>query len=340
MTQNAVQTPGTIAADGPKRWLAFVEAAQRFSTPASTTETYGTVIHRDRLLSLSTAATLGCAATLLGVFFPSVGLGFLAMIGLGIWIDERGGNSWIRGLTPKSIGRNVLLWPFGGEQLNDSRPIILICLESGRPQGRGSQTLLLYSAFSLFVAIMGTIVHAASPDLPLPTQRWGACLLAAGPLLALFLKRMERLNCGLRSSIRVAENLYERLESESIHTHRIVIALVDQNPRLGDGLNALLQTQHSRIHPQNTSVICWARGPDQLCHVQRPRIIGKTKQNPRMEAALLHLDLPVANDFTSSTVARHNGFSSVGLRGGQSPQDVGKQITKFVRALQHPGVAL
>ena len=332
MAQAASSRTRKVPAMGPGRWAAFAEVAQGLPTPDSQTELHGTVIHRDSLLPLAMACTLGCAVTVLGVFFPQTGLALLTALALGVGIDAMGGNSWVRRLTPLAIGRTVLCWPTGGHTLHDPRPAILICLESGRSPGFESRAMFGYTLLALGVALAGTTVHAMHPDIPLPTQRWGAAALAFGPVLAFILSPIARRRCWLQSSTKVAHALCSALTQATGLTHRVAIALVDQSPLHGDGLSALLQTQQLRLPTRSTTIVAWSRGEDEFAWT-RPlslQSIGPLRQ----PCGVPGVDLPTHWGISSASVALRAGRVAYGLTGGENPNEVCDQLISIVRALE------
>jgi hypothetical protein len=324
-----------VPAKGPGRWAAFAEVAQGLPTPDDQTEIHGTVIHRDSLFPLAMACTMACGFTVLGVFLPRLGLALLTAVTLGVLLDAWGGNSWVRRLTPLTIGRTVLSWPRGGNELHDERPVILICLESGRPLGTSHQLMLGFTLTSLFLALTGTTIHALNPDIPLPTQRWGAAALAAGPVLASVLSPIAQRHCWLQSSAKVAHALCGSLQALPERTHRIAIALVDQSPLSGDGLRALLQAHHHRLPKLSTTVVCWSRGGDDFAWI-RPRTLQAIGPL-RPDSGIAGLDIPSQRGTTTAGIALRTGRKAYGLAGGESPAQVSDQLMQIVRAIETRG---
>jgi hypothetical protein len=326
-----------IPAMGPGRWEAFARVARELPGSPARTELLGSVIHPDFLLPLASACTLACGTTVLGVFFPRVGLLLLIAIALGVALDAVGGRSWIRRLTPMSIGRSILSWPQGGNELGDERPAVLVCLESGRPVGLYSQVMLVYTLIGLLIALVGTLVHALTPGIPLPTQRWGAVALAGGPLIAAVLSPLTRRNCWLPSATKVASELCQHLleaADSSTKKMRVAVALIDQSPLHADGLSALLRCHRSRLRPDSTSVICWTRGSDKLALVRARRLPGQVPAASPIKELIERNELPVLHSITSASIALRDGYPSVGLNGGSSPTEVSDQLCAMIASLE------
>ena len=83
----ASESPHGIPALGPGLWAAFADLARGLPGAEAQTEVLGTVLHRDFILPLAMACTMGCGFTVLGVFFP--GLGLFTLMCLRLWLHCR-----------------------------------------------------------------------------------------------------------------------------------------------------------------------------------------------------------------------------------------------------------
>ena len=335
MSTAATQGTRNVPAMGPQRWSAFTEVANGLGKSAPETEIQGSVIHRDPTLPLATACTLGCGATVLGVFLPQIGLVALLLLIGSVIIDAQGGRSIVRRLTPMSIGRTILVWPGGGSEIHDERPVTVIALDAGRPIGTAYKILFALTVCGFVAAIIGTAIHYSAPNLPLPTQRWGAVTLATGPVLAGILTPILRRSCGLRSANRVAHDLIEQFQAKPTAHSRIALAIVDQSPLHADGLTALLSCDRQRFRPGHTEVICWGRGDDSLAVATRLWRTGATSESALNRALMAHQQLPARKAVSAAHAVRRQGLPAIGLVGGPNPREVSQLIVDMARSLDN-----
>jgi hypothetical protein len=198
--------------------------------------------------------------------------------------------------------------------------------------------MLGYTLIALLIALMGTLVHALTPDIPLPTQRWGAVSLAAGPLIAALLSPLTRRSCWLSSAAKVATELSKELlnngESQPPAKNRVAIALIDQSHLHGDGLSTLLQCNQSRLRTDSTTVICWSRGEDELALVHPRRLPGFGPSGHSALELIRHNELVERRTITSASIALRCGYPAIGLSGGASPEEVSKHLSTMISTLE------
>lgn len=245
-----------------------ISLARAMAERGDEVELQGTVLHRDRALTLAAGAAVAAVVTMLGQLTPLPGAVFLLLILLSLVEDLEGGTGWLRRLVVlKDAGHNVILWraprlptrsvppaesrpPWLAEGALSPRPALLICVPAdGLP---GERVGLRWAHIAVSIA---TLLAAIGVGLwsPLATIAAGALALLSSGLTLRHVQAPPRLQPS--PAIPAALTLLEALQASPPEHLAIAVAFIEGSSGHTDGIEILLENYAPILPPHLTRVL-------------------------------------------------------------------------------------
>ncbi|MDG1480886.1 MAG: hypothetical protein P8R54_14920 [Myxococcota bacterium] len=238
-------------------------------------ELQGTVLHRDRALTLAAGAAIAAVVTMLGQLTPLPGIALLLLILLSFVEDLEGGTGWLRRLVVlKDVGHNVILWraprlptrstppaesrpPWLAEGALSHRPALLICVPADGLSGERVGLRRLHIAVSI-----ATLLAAIGIGLwtPLATIAAGGLALLSGGLTLRHVQAPPRLTPS--PAIPATLTLLDALRAQPPEHLAVAVAFIEGSSGHTDGIEILLENYAPILPPHLTRVLSLV--PDEI----------------------------------------------------------------------------
>ncbi|MFT5684385.1 MAG: hypothetical protein ACI8RZ_005326 [Myxococcota bacterium] len=291
-------------------------------------ELQGTVIHRDRALTLAACAAVAAVVTMLGQLTPLPAAVLLLAILLSLVADLDGGSGWLRRLVVlKDIGHNVLLWraprlptrsnpPAENEPTRLAqgaiahRPALLICVPA---DGTPAKTGLRPAQLAVIVAtLLSTIGVGLWPTLA--TIGAGSLALLSAVLIIRHIQSPPQL---LPSpAISATVNLLDALRVSPPANLSLAVAFVEGADGHADGMEILL-ANFAPVLPQALTRVLTLVPDDVPLSIQH--IEGVIQRRSADDLILRASEgLPRCTGVSSTARALRLGWRGASLRGDLS----------------------